>query len=230
EAAEQGPVIMDTSFGPSIPETLEELCAPSRAALLVNDMQAGIVSQLPTGDVIVERVGTLVRSARAAGMRIVYSRHYNVPLGWAGVGQLRMAKTWQRARRASDLRPVLQHGSADFQIVDALAPRPEDVVLDKVTMSAFEGTPLALLMRDLGLCSVVLAGIALEVGIEPTARHGADLGFIPVVVQDACGSGHEDAAERSIAALRFAGDSVLTDLTSVCNVLQATARGSPKSS
>jgi len=30
-----------------------------------------------------------------------------------------------------------------------------------------------------------MAGIALEVGIEPTARHAADLGFIPVLVQDA---------------------------------------------
>ena len=219
---------MDTSFGPSIPETLEEICAPSRATLLVNDMQAGIVSQLPDGALIVDRVGTLVRSARAGGMRIAYSRHYNVPLGWAGVGQLRMAKTWQRARRASELKAVLQHGSPEFQIVDALAPRPEDVVLDKVTMSAFEGTPLALLMHDLGLCSVLLAGIALEVGIEPTARHAADLGFIPVVVQDACGFGHAEAAERSIAALKYAGDSVLTDLASVCNVLQATTRRAPK--
>src|SRR5262249_31130290 len=158
--------------------------------------------------------------ARAAGVRIVYSRHYNVPLGWAGAGQLRMAKTWQRASRASELKAVLQHGSAEFQIVDGLAPRPEDVVLDKVTMSAFEGTPLAMLMRDLGLSSVLLAGIALEVGIEPTARHGADLGFIPVVVHDACGFGHAEAARRSLDALKFAGDTVLTDLASLCNVLQ----------
>src|SRR5215472_15923716 len=219
---------MDTSFGPGIPETLEELCAPSRAALLVYDMQAGIVSQVAGVEAIVERIGTLLRSARAAGLRIVYSRHYNVPLGWAGVGQLRMAKTWQRARQASELKQFLRLGSPGFQIVDALAPRPEDVVLDKVTMSAFEATPLPLLLRDLGLCSFLIAGIALEVGIEPTARHGADLGFIPVVVQDACGFGHAEAAERSIAALKYAGDSVLTDLASVCNVLQATTRRAPK--
>ena len=221
---------MDSTLGVNIPETLEEICAPSRAVLLVNDMQAGIVSQLPNGDLIVERVAALVRSARAGGMRIAYSRHYNVPLGWAGVGQLRMAKTWQRARRASDLRAVLQHGSAEFQIAGALAPRPEDVVLDKVTMSAFEGTPLAVLMRDLGLCSVLLAGIALEVGIEPTARHAADLGFIPVVVQDACGFGNAEAAQRSLAALKFAGDSVLTDLASVSAVLQSNAGRGPRTS
>lgn len=216
---------MDRSTAVSIPESLEEICAPSRAALLVYDMQAGIVSQLADGGAIVERVGMLIRTARTAGMRIVYSRHYNVPLAWAGVGQLRMARTWQRARQASELKAVLQLGSPAVQVVEALAPRPEDVVLDKVTMSAFEGTPLAMLLRDLGICSLLLAGIALEVGIEPTARHAADLGFIPVLVQDACGSGHAEAGERSIAALRYSGDTVLTDLASVGRALQPASGG-----
>jgi biuret amidohydrolase len=210
---------MDSTFGIGIPETLEEICAPSRAALLVYDLQAGIVSQIAGGDVVVERIATLVRSARAAGLRIVYSRHYNVPLPWAGVGQLRMAKTWQRVRTVSELKQHLMYGSPEVQIVDAVAPRPGDLVLDKVTMSAFEGTPLALLLRDLGLSSVLLAGIALEVGIEPTARHAADLGFIPVLVQDACGSGNAEAAQRSLAALRYCGDSVLTGLSSVLGAL-----------
>jgi len=216
---------MDRSTAVSIPESLEEICAPSRAALLVYDMQAGIVPQLADGGAIVERVGMLIRGARAAGMRIVYSRHYNVPLAWAGVGQLRMAKTWQRARQASELKAVLQLGSPAVQIVEALAPRAEDVVLDKVTMSAFEGTPLAILLRDLGVCSVLLSGIALEVGIEPTARHAADLGFIPVLVQDACGSGHAEAGERSLSALRYSGDTVITDLASVVRALQPATGG-----
>jgi nicotinamidase-related amidase len=221
---------MDNSLHLDIPETLEELCAPSRAALLVYDMQVGIVSQIAGGDLIVEKVATLVRSARAAGLRVVYARHYNVPLRWAGVGQLRMAKTWQRVRHASELEQHLLYGSPAVQIVDALAPRPEDVVLDKVTMSAFEGTPLALLMRDLGLCSFLVAGIALEVGIEPTARHGADLGFIPILVEDACGFGNAEAAQRSLASLKYCGDSVVTDLASVCRVLQPRPDRAPNSS
>jgi nicotinamidase-related amidase len=213
---------MDRAFGLNIPERLEELCTPSSAALLVYDMQAGIVSQIAEGDLVVERIAMLLQSARAAGLRIVYTRHYAVPLGWAGVAQLRMAKTWQRVRHAAELEPRLLQGSPGYQIVEALAPRPEDVVLDKVTMSAFEGTPLSLLLRDLGLSSFLVAGIALEVGIEPTARHGADLGFIPVVIEDACGFGNAEAAQRSLAALRYAGDSVLTDVGAVGRILQPT--------
>jgi biuret amidohydrolase len=214
---------MDRAFGLTIPEGLEELCTRSRTALLVYDMQVGIVSQVNEGALYVERIARLLRSARAAGIRVIYSRHYNVPLPWAGVGQLRLAKTWQRARSASQLQARLQPGSPEVQIVAPLAPRPEDLVLDKVCMSAFEGTPLPLLMRDLGLVSFFVAGIALEVGIEPTARHGADLGFIPVVVQDACGFGNAEAAQRSVAALKYAGDSMLTDLDTACRLLDAEA-------
>ena len=210
---------MDSTSGIDIPESLEEICAPSRAALLVYDLQVGVVSQIAGGDAVVERVATLVRSARAAGLRIAYTRHYNVPLAWAGTGQLRMAKTWQRVRAASELKQRLMHGSPGVQIVEAVAPHPEDVVLDKVNMSAFEGTPLAFVLRDLGISSLLMAGIALEVGLEPTARHAADLGFIPVLVQDACGFGNAEAAGRSLAALEYCGDSVLTDLRSILAVL-----------
>jgi biuret amidohydrolase len=93
-------------------------------------------------------------------------------------------------------------------------------------MSAFEGTPLAVLLRDLGLVSFLVAGIALEIGIEPTVRHGADLGFIPVVVQDACGFGNAEAAQRSLAAMQFTGDAILTDVAPLCAILDARARGS----
>jgi len=51
-----------------------------------------------------------------------------------------------------------------------------------------------------------IVGIAMEIGIEPTVRHGADLGYIPVVAKGACGFGHRDAAERSTASLECAGE------------------------
>jgi nicotinamidase-related amidase len=66
-------------------------------------------------------------------------------------------------------------------------------------------------LRDCGITAVAIVGIATEIGIEPTARHAADLGIIPVIVEDACGSGHAEAAQRSVEALKFAGDAVFTD-------------------
>ena len=83
-------------------------------------------------------------------------------------------------------------------------------------MSAFEGTPLAMALRDCGITAIAICGIATEVGIEPTVRHAADLGFVPVVVTDACGAGHEEAAARSIGAMTFTGDALLTDTETFC--------------
>ena len=92
----------------------------------------------------------------------------------------------------------------------------DEAVFDKITMSAFEGTPLDIALRDCGIAAFAIVGIAMEIGIEPTVRHGADLGYIPVVIKDACGFGRADAAARSIASLEFAGDALLTTVEEVC--------------
>jgi hypothetical protein len=57
-----------------------------------------------------------------------------------------------------------------------------------------------------------------------SARHAADLGIIPVVLEDACGAGHADAAQRSCQALRFAGDAIMTDTEAFCAALGKTGR------
>jgi nicotinamidase-related amidase len=96
-------------------------------------------------------------------------------------------------------------------------------VIDKITMSAFEGTPLDIVLRDCGVRAYLIAGVALEIGIEPTVRHSADLGYVPVVVRDACGAGDEAAGRRSLEALAFAGDALIADTGDVCAALAAAA-------
>jgi nicotinamidase-related amidase len=59
----------------------------------------------------------------------------------------------------------------------------------------------------------------MEIGIEPTAKHAADLGIVPIIVEDACGSGHAEAAQRSIEALKFGGNAVFTDMEAFCLAL-----------
>jgi nicotinamidase-related amidase len=86
-------------------------------------------------------------------------------------------------------------------------------------MSAFEGTPLQFTLRDCGIRSILLAGIALEIGIEPTCRHAADLGFIPILVRDACGDGDRTAADQCVATLVHMGDTIVTDLSTVTSLL-----------
>jgi nicotinamidase-related amidase len=201
---------MQQAFGLNIPQTLDDVCNPSSLALIIYDMQVGIVNQVKNGAEITARVQSVLQAARKVGMRVCFTRHLSLPKELMGAFQLRTAMAWQRVKSVDEVKPWFLRDAPGFQIVPELEPLPSEAIFDKITMSAFEGTPLDIALRDCGIRAFAIAGIAMEIGIEPTARHGADLGYIPVIIQDACGFGHADAAQRSIASLEFAGDSLLT--------------------
>ncbi len=210
---------MISAYGLTIPKTLEETCNPKRVALVVYDMQVGILTQIKNKGVT-GRVLQVVQAAREAGVRVFFSRHLSLPKELMGVFQYRMAMAWQRADSVEQVHPWFLRDSPGFQIVPELSPLPSEGVFDKITMSAFEGTWLNLALRDCGINAFVIVGVAMEVGIEPTVRHGADLGYIPVVVTDACGAGHEYAARRSLEGLEFTGDALMTDTETICGIFR----------
>jgi nicotinamidase-related amidase len=213
---------MERAYGLEIPQSLAEALQPNRTALLVYDMQLGILSQIRNGDIILERVLKVLAAARAGGIRTFFCRHLSLPKEAAGVAQLRMAMAWQRVHSIADVKPWFLRDAPGFQLAPQLAPRASEVIFDKITMSAFEATFLDIALRDCGLNTLVIVGVATEVGIEPTVRHAADLGYIPVVVEDACGAGHAEAAERSVATMRYAGDAMFTDVATVSALLART--------
>jgi biuret amidohydrolase len=210
---------MQRAFGLNIPQTLEDVCNPSTLALIVYDMQVGIVHQLADGAAITNRVLQVLDDARNAGIRVFFTRHLSLPKELMGAFQIRTAMAWQRVRSPQEVKPWFTRDAPGFQLVPEMAPRASEAIFDKITMSAFEGTPLNIALRDCGISAFAIAGIAMEIGIEPTARHGADLGYIPVIVKDACGFGHREAAERSVASLEFAGDSLFTTVGEFCALL-----------
>ena len=87
---------MKNIFGLSIPQTLEEVCDPQRGALVVYDMQVGILSQIKNADQITRQVLKVLTAARDAGVRVFFSRHLSLPKELMGMFQFRMAMGWQR--------------------------------------------------------------------------------------------------------------------------------------
>jgi biuret amidohydrolase len=213
-------ISMERAFGLNIPRTLEEACDPRRMALLVYDMQVGIASQLPHGPEVTARIAEVLAPAREGGYRVFFSRHTSLPKELMGVSQLRQAMAWQRVDKVEDVVSPFPPEASQTQIVPELSPLPGEAVSDKIAMSAFEGTFLDVALRDLGINSFAICGIATEVGIEPTVRHGADLGYIPVVIEDACGAGDEEAGRRSLESLRFAGDTIFTDAATIGSIFR----------
>jgi nicotinamidase-related amidase len=157
------------------------------------------------------RIAEIVAGARRAGMRIAFCRHLSLPRPWMGLFATRMAMAWQRTDDPEAVKPWFLRDSEAVRIIPELYPQEQDFVFDKLGMSAFEGTPLAIAMRDAGLSALAICGIAMEIGIEPTCRHAADLGIVPILIEDACGYGDADAARRSVESLRFMGDTILSN-------------------
>lgn len=77
-------------------------------------------------------------------------------------------------------------GSPQFEIISELQPETDELVFHKVTNSGFAGTSLDLVLRNLGMTTLVYTGAATDGCVEATARDGADLGYKTVVVEDAC--------------------------------------------
>ena len=211
---------MEKAYGLEIPQSLEEICHPERTALLVYDLQVGVISQLPKekGEYITKQGLRVLQAARKGGFRVFFCRHLSLPKEAAGVFQLRQAMMWQRTNKISEVNPWFVRDSDSFQLIPELSPLPCEVIFDKITMSAFEGTFLDIALRDCGINSFVIVGVATEIGIEPTIRHGSDRGYLPVMVTDACGAGDDEAGERSLENLKFISDAILTNVETICNL------------
>jgi nicotinamidase-related amidase len=128
-------------------------------------------------------VCALVERARAAGGTIVYTRlvhdssrgameerHALRPKRWTASGKRLLPGTW----------------GAD--VVDALAPAPTDIVIDKAGYSAFEATALEPRLRERGIRTIVLCGVVTYACVLATGFSAFDRGFDVVLAADAAGS------------------------------------------
>jgi nicotinamidase-related amidase len=143
----------------------------------------------------------------------------SLPPRLMGAAQLRTAMAWQHVDDPEQVQSWFLRDTPGFQIVADLSPRADEAVFDKLAMSAFAGTPLEMALRDLGIRSFAIAGVALEIGIAPTIGHAVDLGLIPVVVTDACGGRDRPAMQRVLDSIRFSGDALLTDTATITPLL-----------
>jgi nicotinamidase-related amidase len=210
---------MQEFAGIRIPQSLDEIISPQNTALIVYDMQVGIVGQIKNGQEITQKTRGVLDAARTAGVRTFFTRHMSLPKELMGAFQYRTAMSWQRVDSPEKVKPMFLRDSPGFQVIPELQPRPSEGIVDKITMSAFEGTYLEIALRDCGIRSFLITGIALEIGIDPTCRQGSDLGFWPILVQDACGFGNEEAAIHSLASLKHMGDTTIIDVQTACALL-----------
>jgi gluconolactonase len=93
---------------------------------------------------------------------------------------------------------ALVRGSWGAAPADGLEPQDGDLVVEKMRMSAWQGTRLENLLAGLGCDTIIITGAWTNMSIEHTSRTGADKGFTMVVPEDGCSTMNADWHNASI--------------------------------
>jgi len=175
---------------------------PARAALVIQDLQNDVIiaggafadSGSPghaTEQNVVANVAALAAAARAAGVPVVHV-WYIVEEGARGLTL--NAPLFQGVKDSG----ALVRGTWGAAPADGLEPQAGDLVVEKMRMSAWQGTRFENLLRGLGRDTVIVTGAWTNMSIEHTARTGADKGYNMIVPEDACSSMNADWHNASI--------------------------------
>lgn len=184
----------------TVPTSAEDVLDPRTSALVLWDLQNGLGGQSPLLPKLAPVWARLRDAALELGVLVVRSHHVPPPLA-----VMDDVERWRISRRThGENRPehYLLPGSEGAAYIDGFEPRPDEVVIDKTAPSLFHGTGADQRLRARGIRTVVLAGVATDIGIDFTARHAMALGYFPVVVEDAVASFTDAAHEHAMALLR----------------------------
>lgn len=182
---------------------------PQRTALLIIDMQRdfcdtrGYMSSrgddVLSAQALIPRIREVREAARAAGMKVLYTREGHRPdLG--DLPSCKRAKTRQAGAEigsAGSLGRLLIRGEPGWEIISELSPAENEAVVDKPGTGAFYATDLQHLLVTQGIAHLVLVGVTTGVCVSSTAREAADRGFNVLVLSDCCAE--PDARMHAIA-------------------------------
>ncbi len=142
---------------------------------------------------VAENAAALLAAARAAGALVVYANADHRADHATDAPTLRDTDNRLRPLRPGDPdAPLITGGTEAARVIEALAPRPEDVVVPKHRWSAFHGTYLDLLLRAKRVDTIILTGASTDVGITSTAFAARDFDYNLVIASDACTSPEQD--------------------------------------
>ena len=187
---------------PTVPLTLEEFIPPDKSALVMWDMQVGLAGRASNAARMQEAAHRLISAADEAGVLVVWSRHLLPPLDLTVGPFLLFLMRKQGVDHPDKLKPFMQNGMPETEFLPGFTPASHHLVIEKSMPSLFVDTPLDLRLKARGIATLVLAGVATDIGIEFTARHAMASGYYSVIAEDAAGAYTDEAHARSIAFLK----------------------------
>ncbi|AWR93478.1 cysteine hydrolase [Acidianus brierleyi] len=176
--------------------TLPEIVNPAHTALIVWDVQTILVQSIFNREEFMKSIYNVLNSARRARVRIFFTRIEPLPIDFESPAKLYLYSKWKINRLDSR------------GLTLALRPLPNERVISKHSASIFFGTDFENMAKNAGIQTIVITGIATELGVESTVRDAYNRGFYSVVVKDAVSSSDKEAHERSLENMKKFADIV----------------------
>lgn len=146
-------------------------------------------------ETVIPNTAKLADQCRKAGIEVIHAR-------------IACMKDDGRDRSLSQKKPgfnylLLPKDRPDSQIVDALAPQGDEITVLKTTDSALTGTNLRLILHNMGISNVIVAGIFTDQCVSSTVRSLADESFAVSVVEDCCAAATTELHEQELRIINM---------------------------
>jgi nicotinamidase-related amidase len=149
-------------------------------ALLVMDMQSGILRNYPDAAVLSSNVAKAIACARDKKIPVIYVR-----VGFrAGAPEISMNN---KSFSAGGKERFMSANMDEFMQIDpVLAPLADEIIVTKRRISAFTGSDLEVVLRAQSIRHLVLTGISTSGVVLSTTREAADKDFRMTILSDCC--------------------------------------------
>ncbi len=171
---------------------------PSRSALIVVDMQSDFLAvgaplEVAAGRAMIPQLKRAIDFCRKREIPVIFTAHVHRRDG-ADMGLFKLNSEIASGRALSEGEP----GAA---IYAEIAPGPDELVIKKHRFSAFYGTDLELVLRGLGVDTVIISGVTTENCCHATARDAMFRDFKVIFLSDATGTfDYPDAGQGALSA------------------------------
>src|SRR6266700_5419619 len=188
----------------------------SPPALVIIDMQRDFMEPGGFGETLgndvsqlaraVKPIGALLKAARDTGMLVVHTREGHLPdLSDAPPAKVERGAPSLRIGDPGPMGRILIRGEAGHDIIPALYPLDNEVVIDKPGKGAFYATELDDVLQRYCIENLLVCGVTTEVCVNTTVREANDRGYRCVVLADCCASYFPQFHEIGLAMVKAQG-------------------------
>jgi len=186
---------------PVIYRNLREIVDPEHTALVIWDVQNGLVNTAFNKEEFLKNLKLLIKEARSKNVPIIYTKITPLPREYESPWRTYMTMKRYGVDDPKKLPSSMQPGSPEAEIPGEVSPANDDFVLNKHTANIFTGTHFEYLLRNRGINTVLFTGIATEFGIDSSARDSSSRGFYTIVVEDCVSSSDKEMHELALKSM-----------------------------